>query len=101
MPYVNIVGLHVTDQDSYTNYRENMTPILRQFGGSFQFDFEVARDLKEPSRSINRLFAISFPDEMTRDSFFSDPRYLEVRKRYFEPAVEARYSLSEFMESDV
>ncbi|MFZ1683803.1 MAG: DUF1330 domain-containing protein [Candidatus Zixiibacteriota bacterium] len=96
MPYVNIVGLHVTDQEGYASYRANMIPILTEYGGSFQFDCEVARDLKEPTRTINRLFAITFPDEATKVKFFSDPRYLEVRKQYFNPAVAARYSLFEF-----
>jgi uncharacterized protein (DUF1330 family) len=100
MPYVNIVGLHVTDQESYASYRANMTPILTRYGGWFQFDFEVARDIREPTRTINRLFAIRFPDKITKEKFFADPHYLEVRRRYFEPAVAARYTLSEFMESD-
>ena len=100
MAYVNIVGLHVTDQNSYTIYRANMTPILSQYGGSFQFDFEIARDLIEPTRTINRLFAISFPDKASKEKFFADPRYLEVRRGYFEPAVSARYSLFKFTDSD-
>jgi uncharacterized protein (DUF1330 family) len=98
MAYINIVGLYVTDQQSYALYRQNMTPLLNQYGGSFKYDFEVAQDLKEPGRTINRLFAISFPDRATKEQFFTDPRYLDVRKKYFNPAVAARYTLFEFPE---
>ncbi|MFT5290806.1 MAG: hypothetical protein ACI82F_002882 [Planctomycetota bacterium] len=84
-----LVGLHVTDNDSYTSYRAAMTPILEAAGGWFRYDFTIDQMLKgSVSPAINRLFVISFPDEPTKDRFFSDPNYVSARTKFFEPAVD-------------
>lgn len=84
-----LVGLHVTDEAGYARYREGMTPLLEACGGFFRYDFAVSRVLKGENEQINRVFVISFPDEGTKDAFFSDEEYLRVREEHFEGAVEA------------
>ncbi len=37
-----LVGLNVTDDESYSNYRAAMTPLLPEFHGAFRFDFTKA-----------------------------------------------------------
>ena len=96
MPFVNIVALLVTDQRMYAEYRRNMTPLLTACGGMFQFDVEVSRDLKQPERKFNRLFAVQFPDRETRNHFFVDPQYLAIRAKYFNPAVASVHELGDF-----
>ena len=63
MSFEMIVGLFVTDQEKYAQYRAEMTPLLEAAGGGFRYDFEVSRTLKaEAGGEINRLF----PDPLSR-----------------------------------
>ena len=64
MAYEILVGLHVTDQESYQKYREAMTPILHEHGGDFGYDFHIAAVLKPlEEKQINRVFTIYFPSQ--------------------------------------
>ena len=92
------VGLFVIDQEKYAQYRAEMTPLLEAAGGSFRYDFEVARTLKsESGHDVNRLFVIRFPDEAGKDRFFADPRYLEIRIRLFDKAVQSRTNIAAYL----
>jgi len=83
-----LVGLHVVDDEGYQSYRDEMTPILKSYGGGFGYDFKVSEVLKSKTKApINRVFTISFPDRDSRDSFFSNEEYLTVRQRHFEKSV--------------
>ena len=95
------VGLFVADQEKYAQYRAEMTPLLEAAGGRFRYDFEVARTLKgETVGEINRLFLIRFPDRASKDRFFADSQYLEIRARLFDKAVSRRVTIAEY-ESDL
>ena len=88
MALETIVGLHVVDEAGYQSYRDEMTPILENYGGGFGYDFKVSEVLKSKTKApINRVFTISFPDQDSRDSFFSNDEYLKVRQRHFEKSV--------------
>lgn len=83
-----LMGMNVVDDALYTRYREEMTPLLEAVGGSFGVDVRVSEVLRSPAnRQFNRLFTIRFPSRDIREAFFRDPRYLEIRRRLFEPAV--------------
>ena len=41
-----LVGLHVTDHDTYAKYRAAMTPLLEAGGGFFRYDFTIDAMLK-------------------------------------------------------
>ena len=98
MSHEIVVGLVVTNQDSYAQYRNEMRPLLEEAGGAFRYDFEVARGLHgEGAADVNRLFVIRFPNESSKDRFFADPRYIEIRRRLFDPAVKARVLISEYV----
>jgi len=85
-----LVGLHVSDDAIYDQYRAGMTPILEEHGGYFSYDFRVSEMLKGDSEDpFNRVFIISFPDESTQEQFFSNEAYKEVRAKYFDPAVKS------------
>jgi uncharacterized protein (DUF1330 family) len=85
-----IAALFVADQEKYAQYRAEIAPLLQAAGGAFRYDFEIARTLKsEAGHEINRVFILSFPDRATKESFFSNPRYLKIRARLFESAVRA------------
>jgi uncharacterized protein (DUF1330 family) len=97
MPYEINVGLFVADQALYAQYREEMTPLLEAAGGRFRYDFEVSRTLKsEGGIQVNRVFVIQFPDRATRERFFADPRYKEIRARLFEKAVNQTAIIAEY-----
>jgi uncharacterized protein (DUF1330 family) len=83
-----LVALNVIDDGAYQTYRDEMTPILHQHGGGFGYDFRVAEVLKsETEAPINRVFTIRFSDEDSKESFFSNPRYLDIKQRHFEGSV--------------
>ena len=88
MAYESLVGLKVTDQAGYQRYRDGMTPILAEYGGSFAYDFHIAETLQaENDADINRVFLIRFPDKQKLDAFFADDRYKAVRAEHFDSAV--------------
>ncbi len=93
--YVMLMGLEITDDGAYAQYRAGMTPILESYGGSFGCDFVVAAVLRGPSERLNRVFTIVFPDRATQERFFADARYQAVRARHFEPAVARTFVLAE------
>ncbi|KAA3605238.1 MAG: DUF1330 domain-containing protein [Calditrichaeota bacterium] len=83
-----LVGLNVTDDNSYQNYRNEMTPILEEFGGGFGYDFKVSEVLKSQTEaSINRVFTIYFSSEDSMNEFFTNEEYLKIKKRHFEASV--------------
>lgn len=99
MSYEIAVGLLVVDQESYSRYRKEMHPLLEEAGGAFRYDFEVARVLRseEGGAEINRTFVLRFPDKSSKERFFADPRYIETRRRFFDPAVKARVLIAEYL----
>lgn len=87
-----LVGLEVLDEERYAEYRAAMKPILHRMGGRFTCDFRVGGVLTadvtgEVDPRITRVFVLSFPDEGTKEAFFRDAGYGEVKKEWFEGAV--------------
>jgi uncharacterized protein (DUF1330 family) len=100
MAFEMTVGLLVADQEKYAQYRAEMTPLLEAAGGGFRYDFEVARTLKgESGHDINRLFMIYFPDRTTKERFFADPQYLDIRHRLYDPSVQSRTIIAQYERS--
>ncbi len=90
MAFERLVGLHVVDDQAYQSYRDEMTPILRSYGGGFGYDFKIAEVLESRTEApINRVFTLYCPDEDSMKALFSNPEYLEIRRRHFEGAVAA------------
>ncbi len=88
MAFEMIVGLNVVDDEAYQSYRDEMTPILKTYGGGFGYDFKVSDVLKSKTEApINRVFTIYFSNEDSMNSFFSNNKYLRVKHRRFEKSV--------------
>jgi len=86
--FERIVGLNVTDDELYQQYRKAMMPILKIHGGDFGYDFKIAEVLKSRvPQPINRVFTLFFESEESMNGFFSDEQYLAIRKQYFDPSV--------------
>jgi uncharacterized protein (DUF1330 family) len=82
------IGLLVLDHAKYSQYRAEIAPLLEAAGARFRYDFEVAGTLRsEAEHEINRVFVLQFPDRARKEQFFSNPQYLEIRTRLFEPSV--------------
>ena len=97
MTFENLVGLHVTDDAKYAEYRAAMTPLLTAHGGGFRYDFEVSRVLiSETAPAINRVFMIGFPSRAAAEAVFADPSYVAVRRALFEPAVSSITQLAAY-----
>lgn len=93
--FERIMALDVSNDEEYQKYRENMTPILHSFGGSFGYDFKVSDVLKSKTKEpINRVFTIDFPSKEVMEQFFSDPVYLDVKDKYFKHSVSSVTSIS-------
>jgi uncharacterized protein (DUF1330 family) len=91
MSYGRVMGLNITDDETYSLYREAMTPILKNYGGSFGYDFKIAEVLKSRTEDkINRVFTIEFPSEIEMDRFFNDAAYCAIKNKYFESSVNAK-----------
>jgi uncharacterized protein (DUF1330 family) len=83
-----LVGLNVSDDAVYDQYRAAMKPLLVRYNGGFRHDFRIKEVLKsEASHNINRVFTIYFPDEAAMTAFFSDSEYKAIKKQYFEASV--------------
>ncbi|MFY9341159.1 MAG: DUF1330 domain-containing protein [Planctomycetota bacterium] len=88
MTHELMVGLTVTDDATYQQYRDAMAPLLAAHGGGFRYDFTIAKVLKSASdHAINRVFAIYFASRAQCDAFFAHPDYLAIKARYFTRAV--------------
>lgn len=88
MSFNVLVGAELKDEDLYQAYRDKMYPLLKSFGGDFKYDFQAkATAMSQNGTNFNRVFVISFPDEKSRDSFFSDAEYLAIREDYLNPSV--------------
>ena len=97
MSFKVLVGLNIINDESFQSYRAGMTPILESYGATFLYDFTIDKTLKsQATHIITRLFLMSFPDEDTRQRFFQDERYRQIRHEFFDPAVEGRTVIAEF-----
>lgn len=97
MSIERIVGLYVTDDESYDTYRKEMYPILQSYGGDFGYDFKLSEVLKSKTENkINRVFTIHFKDEESLTAFFTDAAYLEIKQKFFVPAVESVTQIAKY-----
>lgn len=88
MSYEMLLGVQVTDEAVYAQYRAAMKPILAAHGGGFRHDFRVAEVLlPESDSNLNRVFTIYFSNEAAMEAFFADEQYIEVKERYFDASV--------------
>lgn len=88
MVHEMMVGLTVTDDALYTQYRTAMAPLLEAHGGGFRHDFTIAQVLRSSSdHPINRVFTIFFGSKERMDAFFAHPEYQAIKARYFTAAV--------------
>lgn len=86
--YEMVVGLNIINDEVYSNYRKEMKPILDAHKGGFRYDFKVSEVLKnEEGRPINRVFVIYFGSQELMERFFSNPDYLQIKKKFFEASV--------------
>ncbi|PHZ84124.1 DUF1330 domain-containing protein [Paremcibacter congregatus] len=97
MKYEMMVGLEVTDDDLYSQYRAAMMPILQRYGGGFRYDFRVSEVLKNAEgRPINRVFAIYCDSKASMDAFFADEGYLQAKQEFFAPSVGETTIISQY-----
>jgi uncharacterized protein (DUF1330 family) len=97
MAFEVLVGLFVVDQQRYSQYREEIAPLLSVRSARFRYDFEISRVLKnDGSGDINRVFVLEFPDQNNKEAFFADPVYLEIRARLFSRAVTIVQPIAEY-----
>ncbi|EPJ52761.1 MAG: hypothetical protein OFPI_12920 [Osedax symbiont Rs2] len=101
MSFEILMGLEVTDDPGYDNYRAAMKPILKTYDGRFGYDFKVSDTLiSEQNPDINRVFTINFPDKQQMKDFFSDPLYLQAREKYFIDSVASVTMISSYQKTD-
>ena len=97
MPCEILVGLNVTDDELYQKYRDEMTPILKEYGGGFRYDFLIEKVLKTDSESkINRVFAIYFESEEAKNEFFLNDKYIQIKEKYFTPSVSSATTIAKY-----
>lgn len=83
-----LVGLNISDEETYKKYRLEMIPLLHNIGGKFKYDFSIKETLINHSENeINRVFIISFPNLKSKEEFFSNPDYVLIKEKYFNSSV--------------
>lgn len=88
MSFEILVGIEVTDNKTYNEYREAMKPILLSYEGKFCYDFVVSEVLTSQTEGdINRVFTLNFPQKKDMEGFFSNKEYLEVKSKFFDKSV--------------
>lgn len=97
MAYELLVGLQVDDEESYSNYRKQMTPLLESQGGGFRYDFKIEKTLiSEKGAKINRTFVIYFKDKKAMEQLFSSAEYKSIKSKYYKLAVSSTTVISEY-----
>ena len=97
MTHERVVGLTVTDDAVYGQYRAAIAPLLAAHGGAFRFDFKIAEVLKSSSdHPINRVFALQFADRERQEAFFANPEYRRIRATYFDRSVRGTTVIAEY-----
>lgn len=94
------VGLHVTDDASYREYRDGVKPLLEAHGGTLHDDCRIEESRRAVEHPMNRLFIISFPDANAKRAFFENESFRQMHARYFDPERQgittvAHYEMSE------
>lgn len=90
-----IMGVNVINDTEYQKYREAMMPILKEFGGSFGYDFKVSEVLlSKTDDKINRVFTIEFPSRQKMEAFFSDPDYVAVKNQHLDNSINSKTIIS-------
>jgi uncharacterized protein (DUF1330 family) len=95
--YTRVMGICVTDEEEYSNYRKGILPILQSYGGSFGYDFKVSEVIQTKEVApINRVFTIEFPSQEVMEKFFNDPDYLVVKKTHLDISISSRTVIAMF-----
>lgn len=82
------VGLFVSDEAVYQQYRDGISSLLKEHEGFFRYDFKVSDTLiNESDTPINRVFVLAFPSEERSNAFFSHDDYDKVRAEFFDASV--------------
>jgi uncharacterized protein (DUF1330 family) len=91
------VAINVSDDAGYQAYRDAMTPLLAEHGGSFRYDFRIEETLRaEADHPINRVFIICFPSAAAKERFFNNEQYMEVRRTLFDASVSDYTIIAEY-----
>ncbi|WP_206696869.1 DUF1330 domain-containing protein [Marinomonas algicola] len=86
--FEHCVGLFVSDNALYQQYRDGISALLKEYGGFFRYDFKVSDTLmNESGTPINRVFVLAFPSEDRSNDFFSHDDYEKVRAKFFDASV--------------
>lgn len=92
-----LVGLQISNEQVYRQYRQAMKPILQRFGGDFLYDVQVSQVLKaQHGEAFNRLFVIAFPTAEQLEQFFVQPDYLAAKEEFFNASVESTHFLAQW-----
>ena len=98
--YEMLVGLEVTDDSIYDEYRKAMKPILINYEGGFSNDFKISQTLvSQTKNNINRVFTIYFKNKQSMESFFSNSEYKKAKDMYFSKSVKSTTIISEYKKS--
>lgn len=80
MPKGYIIGMvTVTDTEGYTPYVQKTGDLVTEYGGRYLVR-GGSRKVVEGELAHDRMVVIEFPSLEIAQSFYDDPRYVEVRK---------------------
>jgi len=101
MAVERLIGVQVTDDSEYEEYRRQLSPLLRAAGGQFVVDVRVSDVLTAPEGArFNRMFVLRFPSAEAMQTLFEGDEYRVVREAHFEPSVSETTMLATYQVSE-
>jgi uncharacterized protein (DUF1330 family) len=97
MAFERLAALSVVDENTYTEYRAAIRPLLDEVGADFRFDFAVSAVLRgDGAGHANRAIVLRFPDRAAKARFFDDPRYATIKRTLFDVSVASVVVIAEY-----
>ena len=92
-----VLGLSVTNQEMYQEYREKLDPVLKEVGAKVILDVEVGNVRINPTETnFNRLIFIKFNNAESMKLLNEHPTYLSLKNSLFVPSVKQTVPLAKF-----
>lgn len=101
MAVERLIGVQVSSEHGYEEYRRQISPLLAAAGGRFTVDVRVSEVLTAPDDArFNRLFVLRFPNDEAMRNFFESEAYRAVRDAHFVSSVSSTTSLATYQLSE-
>jgi len=81
-----VFALKITDEEKYRAYRNKIKPLMNKLGVVVLKEYKISKVVhsEDEKESVNMLAMFGFPDEETKQNFFSSEVYQEAKPLFTE-----------------